>query len=121
MRNAIGRYIVVLLLGVLLLAAPHAFAAEQGQVGATSSATISMTVTIEPQVRLNPNTSAYARSGNPRDLAIGTNFDGGYEIEKREVEPIEQHRLRGQGSQALAAAKRPSERRYAYVIVPSVN
>ena len=120
MRNIIGRYIVGIV-GGLVIAAPQVFAAEQGQVGATSSATISMTVTIEPQVRLNPNTSAYARSGNPRDLAIGTNFDGGYEIEKREVEPIEQRRLRGQGSQALAAAKKPSEKRYAYVIVPSVN
>jgi len=120
MRDIIGRYIVVSL-GVLLLIAPHAFAAEQGQVGTTSSATISMTLTIEPQFRLNPNTAAYARSGNPRDLSIGTKFDGGYEIEKREVEPIEQLRVRRQGNKAIAATKKPSEKRYAYVIVPSVN
>lgn len=120
MRNIIGRYIVGLV-GGLVIAAPQVFAAEQGQVGTTSSATVSITLTIEPQFTLNRNTTAYARTGNPRDLAIGTNFDGGYEIEKREVEPIEQLRVRRQGNKAIAATKKPSEKRYAYVIVPSVK
>lgn len=120
MRTIIGRYIAVSL-GFLSLAAPHAFAAEQGQVGTASSATVSMTITIEPQFRLNPNAAEYARSGNPRDLAIGTNFDGGYEVEKREVEPIVQRRPPGHGKQAIVAAKKSSEKRYAYVIVPSVK
>lgn len=112
---------IMVTVGVFFLTNTSAFAAEQGQVGSSSSATISMTITINPHFAVNHNAAAFKSSGDPRHLPVTANFDGGYKVEKIEVEPRAEGRVKDQAISPRSTIRKPTEKRYAYVIIPSVQ
>lgn len=103
---------IVSTVALLVFCCVPAFAAEQGQIGRTSSATVSMTITIEPQLKVKHDAAEFVTSGNSQNLPVSSNFDGGYSIKKFEVPVIE--KLRSKNS-------KQGKKRYALVVIPSVE
>jgi hypothetical protein len=103
--------------GLLLCIAAPASAAEQGSVGTTSSASVSITIVIPPRIKVDSNSPSFARTGDPRYLAISNNFQGNFSVEKIAIDDPG----KGMHRAKPLAGSAGGQKRYALVIVPSIN